>query len=219
MLAGPHVEFGSSAPEEASFLAAHPDLASRCLDLGAVSEAEKAWLLTRARAVLYPTLYEGFGFVPFEAASYSTPCMWAAGTALSEILPDAEAGVAPWSAEETADALIVLLHDEAVRQQHIQSVSVAGDRLRWDATAAQLVQVYRDACDRPPPTAGTLDELGGSRTISEDGVRLVGPGGALPADLERPLLALATHPRLARPLFGTLKGGYRISQRLRRARG
>ncbi len=218
VLAGPHVEFGSSAPEEASFLAAHPDLASRCLDLGAVSEAEKAWLLTRARAVLYPTLYEGFGFVPFEAASYSTPCMWAAGTALSEILPDAEAGVAPWSAEETADALIVLLHDEAVRQQHIKSVSVAGDRLRWDATAALLVEVYRDACDRPPPTAGALDELGGSRTISEDGVRLVGPGGALPTDLERPLLALATNPRLARPLFGTLKRGYRISQLLRRAR-
>jgi glycosyltransferase involved in cell wall biosynthesis len=218
VLAGPHVEFGSSAPEEASFLTAHPELASRCLDLGAVSEAEKAWLLTRARAVLYPTLYEGFGFVPFEAASYSTPCMWAAGTALSEILPDAEAGVAPWSAEETADALVVLLHDEAVRQQHIKSVSAAGDRLRWDATAALLVEVYRDACDRPPSTAGALDELGGLRTISEDGVRLVGPGGALPADLERPLLALATNPRLARPLFGTLKGGYRISQLLRRAR-
>jgi glycosyltransferase involved in cell wall biosynthesis len=219
VLAGPHVEFGSSAPEEASFLATHPDLASRCLDLGPVSEAEKAWLLTEASAVLYPTLYEGFGFVPFEAASHSTPCMWAAGTALSEILPDAEAGVAPWSAEETADALAVLLHDEAVRQQHIESVSVAADRLRWDATAAQLVQVYRDACDRPPPTAGTLYELGGERTISEDGFRLVGPGGALPADLERPLLALATNPRLARPLFGTLKGGYRISQRLRRPRG
>ena len=109
VLAGPHVEFGSSAPEEASFLAAHPDLASRCLDLGPVSEAEKAWLLAGAKAVLYPTLHEGFGFVPFEAASHSTPCMWAAGTALSEILPDADAGVAPWSAKETADALIVLL--------------------------------------------------------------------------------------------------------------
>jgi glycosyltransferase involved in cell wall biosynthesis len=219
VLAGPHVEFGSSAPEEASFLAAHPDLASRCLDLGAVSEAEKAWLLAGARAVLYPTLYEGFGFLPFEAASHSTPCMWAAGTALSEILPDAEAGVAPWSAEETADALSVLLHDEAVRQQHIQSVSVAADRLRWDATAAQLVQVYRDACDRPPPTAGTLYELGGLPTISEDGVRLLGPGGALPAELERPLLALANHQQLARPLFGALKSGYRISQRVRRRTG
>ena len=219
VMAGPHAEFGSSAAEEASFLAAHPDLASRCLDIGAISEAEKAWLLAGARAVIYPTLHEGFGFVPFEAASHSTPCMWAAGTALSEILPDSEAGIAPWSAKETADALIVLLHDEAVRQQHVQSVSVAADCLRWDATAAQLVQVYRDACDRPPPTAGTLYELGGERTISEDGFRLVGPGGALSADLQRPLLALATHPRLARPLFGALKGGYRISQRLRRARG
>lgn len=216
VLAGPHVEFGSSAPEEASFLAGHPELASRCLDLGAVSEAEKVWLLAGARAVLYPTLYEGFGFVPFEAANYSTPCMWAAGTALSEILPDAESGIAPWSAEETADALIVLMHDEAIRQQHVQSVRAAGDGLRWDATAAQLVQVYRDACDRPPPTAPALNELRGERTISEDGLRLVGPGGALPANVERPLLALATHPRLARPVFSALERAYRISQRLGR---
>ena len=28
-------------------------------------------------------------------------------------------------------------------------------------------------------------------------MRLIGPGGALPADVERPLLALATHPRIA----------------------
>ena len=214
--AGPHVEFGSSATEEASFLAAHPDLGSRCLDLGAVSEAEKVWLLQGAGAVLYPTLCEGFGFVPFEAASQSTPCMWAAGTALSEILPDAEAGIVPWSAAETADALIVLLRDEAARQRHVQSVRAAGAGLRWDATAAQLMEVYRGTCDRPPPTAAALLELEGERTISEDGLRLLGPGGALPAELERPLLALATHPRLARPVFSAVKGGYRLSQRLRR---
>jgi len=52
--------------------------------------------------------------------------------------------------------------------------------------------------------------------VSEDGLRLVGPGGALPAELERPLLALATHPRIARPLFTALRAGYRAAYRLRR---
>jgi hypothetical protein len=47
-------------------------------------------------------------------------------------------------------------------------------------------------------------------------MRLVGPGGELPPDVHRPLLALATHPRIAAPLFGALKLGYRASHRLRR---
>ena len=49
-------------------------------------------------------------------------------------------------------------------------------------------------------------------------MRLVGPGGELPRDVYRPLLALATHPRIAAPLFGALKLGYRASSRVRRER-
>ncbi len=49
-------------------------------------------------------------------------------------------------------------------------------------------------------------------------MRLVGPGGELPRDVYRPLLALATHPRIATPVFGALKLGYRASNRVRRER-
>jgi hypothetical protein len=55
--------------------------------------------------------------------------------------------------------------------------------------------------------------------ISDDAMRLVGPDGALPADLERPLLAVATHRAVAAPVFGAIKMGYRVSYRLRRLRG
>jgi hypothetical protein len=43
----------------------------------------------------------------------------------------------------------------------------------------------------------------------------VGPGGELPTDVHRPLLALATHPRIAKPAFAALKLGYRLLQRRR----
>jgi hypothetical protein len=48
-------------------------------------------------------------------------------------------------------------------------------------------------------------------TLSEDAARLVGPGGELPEDVQRPLLALATHPRIARPVWSALRLGYRAS--------
>jgi hypothetical protein len=50
-------------------------------------------------------------------------------------------------------------------------------------------------------------------------MRLIGPGGALPSDVERPLLALATHPQIGKPMFRAMKLGYRASFRLRRLRG
>ncbi len=55
-----------------------------------------------------------------------------------------------------------------------------------------------------------------SGTLSEDAMRLIGPGGALPADVERPLLALATHPQIGKPMFRAIRLGYRASYRLRR---
>jgi hypothetical protein len=37
--------------------------------------------------------------------------------------------------------------------------------------------------------------------------------------VERPLLALATHPQIGKPMFRAMKLGYRASFRLRRLRG
>ena len=54
------------------------------------------------------------------------------------------------------------------------------------------------------------------RGVSEDGMRLVGPDGVLPAEVERPLLALASHPKIGGPVLGAIKAGYRASQRWRR---
>ena len=68
VLAGPNAASGTSAREEAAWRAAHPQLATDVVALGECTEAEKAWLYREAALVLYPTTFEGFGFIPFEAA-------------------------------------------------------------------------------------------------------------------------------------------------------
>jgi glycosyltransferase involved in cell wall biosynthesis len=218
VLAGPHVENGSSAREERVFLAQRPQLAQAVLDLGPISEGEKAWLLARAQLVLYPTVHEGFGLVPFEAADSGAPCMWAAGTSLSELLGDEAASILPWDPQRSADRALELLRDERERARNLEAILTAGSRLSWDETAARLIAAYRAACDAPSAPAAALYRRGSFTRgqLSEDGARLIGPGGALPADVERPLLALATNPRVGRPVFGAFKLGYRASRALRR---
>ena len=218
VFAGPAVAHGSSSDDEAEWLARHSTIAPFVVDVGVISEAEKAWLLGHTRLVVYPTVYEGFGLVPFEAAAHGVPCAWAPGTSLSEVLPDRAAAIVPWNAGQSAERVFELMHSDQAREQNIEAIRTASSRLTWDAAAERLVEAYKATCDAAPTLpsrlARTHQVLPG--TVSEDAMRLVGPGGVLPIAVERPLLAVATHPRIAAPVFGALKLGYRISSRLRR---
>jgi hypothetical protein len=144
--------------------------------------------------------------------------MWAAGTSLSEMLPDEAAAIVPWDAELSAQRALELLRDREASRANVETVRQAGASLTWGATAAVLLEAYEATCDLPATPTSLSERRHGriSAALSEDSMRLVGPGGALPSDLERPLLALATHPRIAAPLFGALRFGYRIGYKLRR---
>jgi GT2 family glycosyltransferase len=218
LFAGPHVDRGSSADREAELISASRELPARVLDFEAVSEAEKVWLFERARLMLYPTVHEGFGLIPFEAAEQSLPCLWAPGTSLSEILPESEAGIVPWNLEHSAEHALVLLRDDAARERNLSAIRAAAAGLTWATSAAKLVEIYRDVCAAPPSDGSVLERRDArvSGGLSEDALRLVGPGGAIPEDLERPLLALATHRQFSAPMFGAIKFGYQLSYRLRR---
>lgn len=215
VLAGRHVQWGSSRVDEAGLLAELPGLAQAVVDVGEVSEAEKRWLLKRARLVLYPSAYEGFGLVPFEAAQFGVPCLWAPVTSLAELLPRPAAGIAPWDAEAAAETAWKLVRDPAETERNLVAVRTTATTLRWSDAAAHLLDLYKVVRQQPSAPSAIQLRRGGlmSEGFSEDAVRLVGPGGALPREVERPLLALATHRRLSRPLFAALRAGYRALAR------
>lgn len=220
VFAGPTIRQGSSREREARFLEAHRGLSTSVVDVGTVSESEKAWLFGHSSLVVYPSVVEGFGLVPFEAAAHRVPCMWAPGSSLSELLPETAAEIIPWDAEQSAARAVALIRDAAARERNLHAVDAAASGLTWDATAARLLEIYAMTADAPANPGLAVVAGGGlsAGSLSEDAARLVGPGGELPADVHRPLLALATHRRLAAPVFGALKLGYRASYELRRRR-
>jgi glycosyltransferase involved in cell wall biosynthesis len=217
--AGSHVRHGSSAEEERRLLGTDEQLRDAVVDLGAVSEAEKAWLLDHAKLVVYPSIHEGFGLIPFEAFHHGVPCLWAAGTSLSEILPDAAARIVPWDAAASADGALALIRDERARAENLRALGEAAQALRWDLAGDRLIDLYLATCAQPRSPASSYERREGLMQpgFSEDAVRLVGPGGLLPRELERPLLALASHPRLGGPVFRAIGTAYRASRRRRRS--
>src|SRR5205823_2024748 len=98
VVAGPSVRDGSSSAEAAHYLEAEPGLEGVVERIGTVDEAEKAWLMANATALVYASSYEGFGLVPFEAARAGTPCIWAPQSSLGELLPEDLAALVPWDA-------------------------------------------------------------------------------------------------------------------------
>ncbi len=246
VFAGTHVAYGSSQSSERDLLDAHPELRMCVSDLGPVGEAEKAWLTARSAAVVYPSLYEGFGLVPFESGLQGVPCLFAATSSLAEGPIASAATIVPDDPVQSAAAAHSLLVDRDAREAHVRMLVEAARELTWERAALAMVEIYREAAPAPVRVAATLsrdavtrereltashqavvrmliDErelvLGDYNRLLADvgaGRSLVGPGGSLPENLQRALLAFSSHPALSRPLYGLAAGLYAIARAVAR---
>jgi glycosyltransferase involved in cell wall biosynthesis len=238
VLAGTHIPLGSSRPLERDFLEEHGELREAVVALGPVSEPEKAWLMAHAGAVVYPSVYEGFGLVPFEAALSDVPCLFAAQSSLADEAPAGTATIVPWDPRASAAAAHALLSDPAERGAHVEKLALAAAKLSWASAADAMVEIYGQAAVAPVRDAATLSrdavrrearlsvehELEAAQLVRERehaqrmydelnaevgfGLSLIGPHGTLPEGLQRALLALSGRPALSRPLFALLARGF-----------
>ena len=136
IVAGPEPAYGSAATHEHAVIdGLAADVANRVIYLGAVSEDEKWWLLAHADAVLYPSVVEGFGLVPFEAASVGTPTLSFAGTALGEILGEGPGTIDSWVADAWATRIALWLADTTERARVVDHISTVGSHHTWRACA------------------------------------------------------------------------------------
>lgn len=231
VLAGSHVPFGSSRQGERELLARRSDLMPFVHDLGTVEESSKQWLLEHARALLYPTLYEGFGLLPLEAARAGLPCLFAPQASLSELAGRAATLVA-WDAVASALAVLPLLSDGPARAAHLARLN-ALEVPTWDETARRLLGVYERALATPPPEAAPrvwqeldredyvvrLDQdLSNVKTIAEEyqaayqalsarvatGLPLIDRGGLLSEDQQRGLMRVASRRSVGSALLAPL---------------
>ena len=106
---------------------------------GYVSDEEKTVLLTNAAALLYPSLYEGFGFPVLEAQSVGTPVLCANSSSLPEVAGDAALLVDPLNVAKIAAAIHQLAHDPLLRQELSRKGYQNVRRFTWENAAAQLL--------------------------------------------------------------------------------
>jgi len=111
--------------------------------LARVDDADMAVLYTLARAVVQPSLLEGFGFPVAEAQACGTPAAVAAVAALPEVGGAACVQFDPSDPDAIATALLPLIEDDDLHARLSQEATRAARRFDWEASARTVAGIYR----------------------------------------------------------------------------
>ncbi len=137
VVAGPD-GWGLDAFERA---AARSGLGDRLVRLGYISELDKADLLTGAEALVFPSVYEGFGLPILEAMSLGVPVVATRAGAVSEVAGDAALLVPTGDPTALATAIGSVLDSPELRHRLSASGKARVELFDWDTSAAAMAEL------------------------------------------------------------------------------
>ena len=149
VMVGATPENGSSYSEEARVLLLNKDLRNNLINIGEVNEGEKKWLLTHAALVLNPSVAEGFGLMPFEAALHGTPVVSSRLASLHEVLPSDVSSIETFSPATVAKQCLEVMNDPELAESICQSLTKQASTFTWDASAAKVRQLIEIVLVQP----------------------------------------------------------------------
>jgi glycosyltransferase involved in cell wall biosynthesis len=108
-----------------------------------VPDADLPVLLQSARALVFPSLYEGFGLPVLEAFASRTPVIASNTTSLPEVAGDAAWLVNPLAVEEISAAMEQLTRNSAAIALKVEQGYERAKQFTWQRTADLTAKVYR----------------------------------------------------------------------------
>jgi len=104
-------------------------------------------LYSGAIALIYVSLYEGFGLPPLEAMACGTPVLTSNVTSLPEVVGDAALMVDPYDVDAIAEGIKRLIEDDNLRKELSQKGLVRAKLFSWDRTAEITWSVLKEAAN------------------------------------------------------------------------
>lgn len=113
------------------------------LVLGYVRDEDLHALYYGARALAFPSLYEGFGIPALEAMAHGTPVLTSNASSLPEVVGEAALLVDPSSIESIREGLGRMWEDAGLRESLRQKGLERARMFTWEKTALSTLEVYR----------------------------------------------------------------------------
>jgi glycosyltransferase involved in cell wall biosynthesis len=114
-------------------------------DLGPVGDASLKALYGNALALVFPSVYEGFGLPPLEAMTCGCPVAASTAEAVREVCGDAALYFDPSAPQAIADALRRLADNAALRDDLRERGRRRAARFSWDDSARAMLNVLAAA--------------------------------------------------------------------------
>jgi glycosyltransferase involved in cell wall biosynthesis len=118
-------------------------LGSRVRFLGYVPEADLPRLINQAIALVFPSLWEGFGLPVLEAMACGTPVITSNLAALPEVAGEAALLIDPYQVGELAAAMTALWQDSQLWQRLHRAGLERAQGFSWATTGAATAAVLQ----------------------------------------------------------------------------
>jgi len=113
---------------------------------GYLSTSEMNCVVSSAMALVYPSLFEGFGVPIVEGFAANVPVITSNVASMPEVAGDAALLVNPFSIAEIADAMEKVATDEQLRIKLVQLGKERMHAFSWDKSAQQFWNVIEKFC-------------------------------------------------------------------------
>ena len=107
-----------------------------------ISQAELVNLYNSVDCLLFPSLYEGFGWPPLEAMACGTPAITSNISPLSEVVGDAALTNSPSDISGLVKSTLTILENEHTRFKYIELGLEHVKNYSWDVTASRVYNLY-----------------------------------------------------------------------------
>lgn len=140
--------FWDNVPELREFVRTHPPLERHVTFTGYVGDPELVELMNGAAALVFPSLWEGFGLPAVEAMSCGLPVLASDRGSLPEVVGDGGLFYDPERTDAIVECLDRFLSDAALRER-LRAAALARTRaFSWER-AAELAEDCFRRCRRP----------------------------------------------------------------------
>ena len=112
---------------------------------GEIDDSELAKLLSLSVALVFPSLWEGFGLPALEAMSCGTTVISSGRGSLSDVVGDAGLYFDPMSSDDLAAQTLRLLDDKTLQQELRRKAASQAAKFSWDQGAILAESSFRNA--------------------------------------------------------------------------
>jgi len=112
--------------------------------IGYVDFNDLPYFYSAAIAMVYPSLYEGFGLPPLEAMSCDCPVIVSNTSSLPEVCGEAAEYINPTDVESIKNGIIKVVYDKEYRQSLIEKGREQVKKFSWEETVRKILKVLLD---------------------------------------------------------------------------